>query len=138
MKRVLTLVFALVLGFAPRSSTAAPCAWGCRPTPSASTPTSRNATATRNMLENTYDTLVMFNSSLEIVPGLAESWEASDDALQWTFHLREATWHDGEPVTAGDVKFSIERIKDPAIASPRAGNFAVVESIDAPTTAPSS
>ncbi|MBX3142592.1 MAG: hypothetical protein KF813_02460 [Trueperaceae bacterium] len=90
-----------------------------------------NATATRNMLENTYDTLVMFDSSLAIVPGLAESWEASDDLLQWTFHLREATWHDGTPVTASDVVFSISRIKDPAVASPRAGNFAVVQAIEA-------
>ncbi len=90
-----------------------------------------NATATRNMLENTYDTLVMFDSSLAIVPGLAESWEASEDLLQWTFHLREATFHDGTPVTADDVVFSIERIKDPATASPRAGNFAVVQTIAA-------
>lgn len=90
-----------------------------------------NATATRNMLENTYDTLVMFNSALEIVPGLAESWEASDDLLQWTFHLREALWHDGTPVTADDVAFSIMRIKDPETGSPRAGNFAVVERVEA-------
>ncbi|MBA2666996.1 MAG: ABC transporter substrate-binding protein [Trueperaceae bacterium] len=90
-----------------------------------------NATATRNMLENTYDTLVMFNASLELVPGLAESWSASDDGLQWTFNLRDATFHDGSPVTADDVVFSIERIKDPATASPRSGNFAVVESIEA-------
>jgi peptide/nickel transport system substrate-binding protein len=90
-----------------------------------------NATATRNMLENTYDTLVMFNAALEIVPGLAESWSASDDSLQWTFNLREAVFHDGTPVTAADVVFSIERIKDPAIVSPRSGNFAVVERIEA-------
>lgn len=87
-----------------------------------------SATATRNMLENTYETLVLFNPGLEIVPGLAESWEASEDLLQWTFHLREALWHDGTPVTAGDVKFSIERIK---AISPRASNFAVVDSVEA-------
>ncbi len=90
-----------------------------------------NATATRNMLENTYDTLVMFDSSLAIVPGLAESWEASADGLQWTFNIREATWHDGSPVTAHDVVFSINRIKDPNVASPRAGNFSVVQAIEA-------
>ena len=92
-----------------------------------------NATSTRNMLENVYDTLVMFDSSLQIVPGLAESWTASDDGLTWTFTLREGvTFHDGTPLTASDVKFSIERIKDPAIASPRADDFAVVESIETP------
>jgi peptide/nickel transport system substrate-binding protein len=92
-----------------------------------------NATATRNMLENVYDTLVMFDSSLQIVPGLAESWTASDDGLVWTFTLREGvTFHDGTPLTASDVKFSIERIKDEEIASPRADDFAVVTSIEVP------
>jgi peptide/nickel transport system substrate-binding protein len=89
-----------------------------------------NATLTRNMMENVYDTLIMFNASLEIVPGLAESWSASDDGLRWTFNLREAFWHDGQPVTADDVAFSINRIKDPATGSPRANNFAAVDSID--------
>ncbi len=92
-----------------------------------------NATSTRNMLENVYDTLVMFDSSLQIVPGLAESWTASDDGLTWTFTLREGvTFHDGTPLSSSDVKFSIERISDPAIASPRADDFAVVASIETP------
>jgi len=92
-----------------------------------------NATATRNMLENVYDTLVMFDSSLQIVPGLAESWTASDDGLTWTFTLRDGvTFHDGTPLTASDVAFSIERIKDEEIASPRADDFAVVTSIEVP------
>ncbi|HEX7040729.1 MAG TPA: ABC transporter substrate-binding protein [Trueperaceae bacterium] len=92
-----------------------------------------NATSTRNMLENVYDTLVMFDSSLQIVPGLAESWEVSDDGLTWTFHLRQGvTFHDGDPLQASDVVFSINRIKDPAVASPRADDFAVVADIQAP------
>lgn len=92
-----------------------------------------NATSTRNMLENVYDTLVMFDSSLQIVPGLAESWEVSDDGLTWTFHLREGvTFHDGDPLQASDVVFSINRIKDPAVASPRADDFAVVADVQAP------
>ncbi len=95
-----------------------------------------NATSTRNMLENVYDTLVMFDSSLQIVPGLAESWDVSDDGLTWTFHLREGvTFHDGDPLQASDVAFSINRIKDPAIASPRADDFAVVSNIEAPDPA---
>src|SRR5690554_490333 len=90
-----------------------------------------NATSTRNMLENTYEGLVRFDSSLQVLPGLAESWEASEDGLAWTFHLRpDVTFHDGSPLTASDVAFSINRIKDPAIASPRGDDFAVVDSID--------
>jgi len=92
-----------------------------------------NATSTRNMLENVYDTLVMFDSSLQIVPGLAESWEVSEDGLTWTFHLREGVrFHDGDTLQASDVVFSINRIKDPAVASPRADDFAVVADIQAP------
>jgi len=92
-----------------------------------------NATSTRNMLENVYDTLVAFDSSLRIVPALAESWTVSDDGLVWTFDLRDGVvFHDGDPLQASDVVFSINRIKDPAIASPRSDDFAVVSSIEAP------
>jgi len=52
-------------------------------------------------------------------PELAKSWEHSDDAKTWTFHLYEnATFHNGRPVTAEDVKFSLERVLDPK-QSPR-------------------
>jgi oligopeptide transport system substrate-binding protein len=58
--------------------------------------------------------LVMFNPQLETVPDLAESWDISDDGTLYTFHLREnARFHDGRPVTAGDVIYSWERAADP-------------------------
>ncbi len=99
-------------------------------------PHTTNATATRNMLENVYDTLVMFDSTLQIVPGLAESWEASEDGLTWTFTLRpDVTFHNGDPLTAPDVVFSLNRITDPSVASPRSGDFAVIESVEAPDDA---
>lgn len=131
MKRALALLFALVLGVAAAQQYGGTLRVGMQTDPVGLDPHVSNATATRNMLENTYDTLVMFDSTLAIVPGLAESWEASADALQWTFRIRETNWHDGQPVTAQDVVFSINRIKDPATASPRAGNFSVVQSIEA-------
>lgn len=51
------------------------------------------------------------------VPGMATHWETSADGLTWTFHLREAQWSDGEPVTAEDFVFAWRRILDPEIAS---------------------
>jgi peptide/nickel transport system substrate-binding protein len=54
-------------------------------------------------------------------PELAESWDVTDDGKTYVFHLRkDATFHDGTPVTAKDVKWSFDR----AIA---AGGFAAVQ-----------
>ena len=43
----------------------------------------------------------------EAQPGLAESWEKSDDGKEWTFHLRESSFSDGTPVTANDICYSV-------------------------------
>lgn len=51
------------------------------------------------------------------IPGMATHWETSEDGLTWTFHLREALWSDGAPVTAEDFVFSWRRLVDPATAS---------------------
>lgn len=58
-----------------------------------------------------YDQLVRGNADgTEIEPGLAESWEIADDGLSATFHLRDAVFHDGTPVTAEDVAFCLNRL----------------------------
>ncbi len=62
-----------------------------------------------------FDQLVEMGAGNEVEPGLATSWEKSADGLSWTFHLRQASFSNGEPVTAEDVKFSIERFADPKI-----------------------
>ncbi|MCJ7623572.1 MAG: ABC transporter substrate-binding protein, partial [Anaerolineaceae bacterium] len=55
-----------------------------------------------------YDTLVEEAGISHFVPGLAESWEVSDDGLVWTFKIREgAKFHDGTPCTAEDVAWSL-------------------------------
>ncbi len=47
------------------------------------------------------------------VPGLADSWETSEDGLTWTFHLnKDARWHDGKDVTSEDVAYTFHRILD--------------------------
>ncbi|MFL5296201.1 MAG: peptide ABC transporter substrate-binding protein [Phenylobacterium sp.] len=51
------------------------------------------------------------------LPGMATSWETSADGLTWTFHLRDAKWSDGVPVTAEDFVFAYRRILDPKTAS---------------------
>jgi oligopeptide transport system substrate-binding protein len=61
--------------------------------------------------------LTQFGPDGKIVPGVAKSWESSPDGLTWTFHLRDANWADGVPVTADDFVFGIQRVLDPKTAS---------------------
>ena len=51
------------------------------------------------------------------MPGAATHWETTPDGLVWTFHLREAKWSDGVPVTADDFVFGLQRALDPKTAS---------------------
>jgi len=61
------------------------------------------------------------NETSEVEPELAESWDISEDGLTWTFHLRDdAVWSDGNPVTAQDVAYSVQRAIMPETASPYA------------------
>jgi len=66
---------------------------------------------------NCFDRLVetdTVDGEAQIVPGLAESWEISDDGLTYTFHLRQGvTFHNGDPFTADDVVFTVNRMMDP-------------------------
>ena len=47
-------------------------------------------------------------------PGMAESWEKNADATEWRFHLREAFWSDGQPVTSRDFAYAYQRLLHPA------------------------
>jgi oligopeptide transport system substrate-binding protein len=51
------------------------------------------------------------------IPGMAERWTTSADGRTWTFHLREAEWSDGVPVTADDFVYALRRTLDPETAS---------------------
>lgn len=63
----------------------------------------------------------------KIVPDLAERWEVSSDGREYTFFLRKGVqWHDGQPLTAADVKMSLDRVTgklDPKFRSPRCGGL---------------
>jgi oligopeptide transport system substrate-binding protein len=65
-----------------------------------------------------YEGLVKYDTGNNLVPGVAKSWDISEDALTYTFHLVEnAKWSDGSPLTAADFEFSWKRLLDPAFAS---------------------
>ncbi|MGH2403890.1 MAG: ABC transporter substrate-binding protein [bacterium] len=89
------------------------------------------ATLAFQVNKSIYDTLVEPDDEGRIVPGLAESWTASSDALTWTFKLRPGVrFHHGKTLDAGDVKATLERILDPATRSPRRGLIGPIRAVD--------
>jgi peptide/nickel transport system substrate-binding protein/oligopeptide transport system substrate-binding protein len=67
-----------------------------------------------------YNGLVRFNERGEVVADLAKSWSLSKDGLTWTFNLRKGVkFQNGNDLTAEDVVYSLERLRDPAVSSPR-------------------
>ena len=79
-----------------------------------------------------YNGLTKVDKDLNIAGDLAERWDVSDDGLVITFYLRKGVkWHDGEPFTSKDVKFTFETIKDPATGSPYISGFSDIRSIRA-------
>ena len=84
------------------------------------------------VMNNMHAFLVRANREAnQIIPDLAESWEISDDGLQYTFHLREAKFSDGSPVTAQDAVFSLTRMRDDP-ESVQSAMYQIVADISAP------
>lgn len=75
-----------------------------------------NLTADDNaypIVQNIYNRLVKLDASKQIIPDLAHDWDVSDDGESITFYLKEdAAWHDGEPVTSEDVKYTFDTVKE--------------------------
>ena len=67
------------------------------------------------VVEELFDSLVAFDPlTSEIIPAVAETWEANADATVWTFNLGDSKFHNGRDVTAADFKYAWERICNPA------------------------
>ena len=85
------------------------------------------------MLGLIYDNLVELDQNLDIVPGLAESWEISDDGMTVTFDLREGvTFHDGTPMTSADVKASLDAILLEETGAVARAAISSISSVDTP------
>ncbi len=86
-----------------------------------------------SILPSVFSGLVQFDQELGIVPDLAESWEVAPDGLRYTFTLRPGlTFHNGDPLTSADLRYTYERTIDPDFASPHANKLALVESFETP------
>ena len=83
------------------------------------------------LAHSVFSALVVLNNNSEIVGDLAKDWTISEDNKTYTFHLWEnVKWHDGEPFTAEDVKFTFEKII--ANNGILAKDLAVIDSITCP------
>lgn len=78
-----------------------------------------------------FSALVRPDEQLRPQPDLATSWTTSDDGLQYTFNLKPGVrWHDGEPFTANDVKFTFDQAIDVSSGSRLRSDFAAIAGVD--------
>jgi peptide/nickel transport system substrate-binding protein/oligopeptide transport system substrate-binding protein len=100
--------------------------------PLAASPTTLDPARTADVysitiIQQIFDGLVQFDENLNVVPGLARSWQVSRDGLRYTFDLREGVrFHNGRRVGATDFVYSFTRILDPEVRSNAAGLFSRV------------
>ncbi|WP_368412749.1 ABC transporter substrate-binding protein [Dongia sp.] len=82
-----------------------------------------------SVIKSVFDGLLDYKpGTTEIVPDLAESFETSADGLTYTFKLRQGVkFHNGREMKAADVKYSLERMINPATTSPGAGYYAGIK-----------
>lgn len=80
-------------------------------------PTQADDSISIQVLRSITSPLVYYNADLEIVPGLADTWEVSPDGKTVTFHLGEHNYSNGDPIVAADFVTSYRRLADPRIAA---------------------
>jgi peptide/nickel transport system substrate-binding protein len=95
-------------------------------------PTSAAAGAIDSVLySNVFEGLTRFMSDGSVVPGLAASWDISEDGLTYTFKLRDGvTFHDGTTMDAEDVKFSLDRIAAEDSANAQKALYAAISQVN--------
>lgn len=87
-------------------------------------------TPTGNVERQIFDTLIELDDNMEFQPSIATSWEPLSDTV-WAIQLRQnVKFHDGEELTAEDVKYSIDRILDPEKKSSQAANLSAVKEVE--------
>ena len=78
-----------------------------------------------------FNGLLKYDENLKVVGDLAERWEVSPDGLTLTFVLHPGIrWHDGAPCTAEDVRFTYEKLIDPAVPTPYSSSYEMIESVE--------
>jgi ABC-type transport system substrate-binding protein len=95
-------------------------------------PAKNPASAAIRIFDFTYSRLTRLDPQMRPQPDLATSWEISPDGKTYTFHLRQGVkFHNGRELTATDVKYTYERIINPATASIAKSFFDPIDHVDA-------
>ncbi len=90
--------------------------WNLNSDPKTIDPQLNSAADGGHIVNNIFEGLMReVNGKLE--PAMAETYDVSDDGLKYTFHLRDAKWSDGKPVTAQDFEYAWKRALNPEVAS---------------------
>jgi peptide/nickel transport system substrate-binding protein len=85
--------------------------WASQGDPATLDPHAQNENVTNQVNAMVYETLLIYDKQMKLVPALAVSWE-NPEPNRWVFKLRQGVkWHDGSAFTADDVVFSFERVK---------------------------
>jgi glutathione transport system substrate-binding protein len=129
----LTLLVVLALGSLPPATTAqggSEIVMAISSEPPNLDPHINAGTAARTVRLAVYRGLFNYNTEGVASPELAESYVVSDDKLTYTFTLRDAKFHNGDPVTAEDVKFSLERILNPDTGATFYNQMSVIDKIE--------
>jgi peptide/nickel transport system substrate-binding protein len=93
----------------------------------------QNALSRSRVTQLMYSYLVQADPDMRIGPDLAERWDISPDGKTYTFSLRKGVkFHNGRELTSADVKYSLERIRDPAHAAQGAGLLTSIAGVETP------
>ncbi|MBN1238813.1 MAG: peptide ABC transporter substrate-binding protein [Gammaproteobacteria bacterium] len=92
--------------------------WGNGADPGTLDPQKGRGVPGSNIQRDLFEGLIAEAPNGDLIPGVAETWDVSEDGLTYTFHLREdARWSNGDAVTAEDFVFGLRRAADPATLS---------------------
>ena len=133
MNRFVKGAFLATLALAANGATAADVTIGVQLEPPHLDPTSAAAGAIDQVLySNVFEGLTRFGSDGSVNPGLAESWDISEDGLTYTFNLRSGVkFHDGTDLDATDVVFSLDRARAEDSTNAQKALFANITSVEA-------
>ena len=103
------------------------------PNPETLDPALNSAIDASNTIITIFEPLLLINENNEVIGGQAESWEASEDGLTWTFTMRDGLkWSDGTDLNAKDFEYSFKRMANPDTAAPYAATcLGMIDGFDA-------